>query len=88
MKTRNQILLGVVGFYVVSLIAIVVIFGFTRRDNTEFQPQREFKLDTWVNLPGPFDINKAVMYIVIAAILTCATMIWISRRMQARPNRV
>ena len=88
MKTRNQILFGVLGFYFVSLVLILVIFGFTRRDNAEFQPQNEFKLDTWVNLPGPFDINKAVMYLVIAAILTCVTMIWIARRMQARPNRV
>jgi len=88
MKTRNKILIGVLGFYALSLIAIFLIFGFTRRDNNEFQPQNEFKLDTWVNLPGPLDINKAVMYLVIAAILTCTTMIWISRRMQARPNRV
>jgi F-type H+-transporting ATPase subunit a len=88
MKTRNKIIFGVLGFYALSLIAIFLIFGFTRRDNNEFQPQNEFKLDTWINLPGPLDINKAVMYLVIAAILTCATMIWISRRMQARPNRV
>ena len=88
MNTRNKILFGVLGFYALGLILIFVIFGFTRRDNEEFQPQNEFKLDTWVNLPGPFDINKAVMYLVIAAILTCVTMIWISRRMQARPNRV
>jgi F-type H+-transporting ATPase subunit a len=88
MKTRNKILLGVLGFYVLSFVLLVVIFGFTRRDNEEFQPQNEFKLDTWVNLPGPFDINKAVMYLVIAGILTCATMIWIARRMQQRPNRV
>jgi F-type H+-transporting ATPase subunit a len=88
MKTRNKIIFGVLGFYALALIAIFLIFGFTRRDNKEFQPQNEFKLDTWVNLPGPLDLNKAVMYLVIAAILTCATMIWISRRMQARPNRV
>jgi F-type H+-transporting ATPase subunit a len=88
MTTRNKILFGVLGFYALGLILIFVIFGFTRQDNEEFQPQNEFKLDTWVNLPGPFDINKAVMYLVIAAILTCVTMIWISRRMQARPNRV
>jgi F-type H+-transporting ATPase subunit a len=88
MKTRNQILFGVLGFYAISLVAIFVIFGFTRRDNEEFQPQNEFKLDTWVDLPGPFDINKAVMYLVIAGILTCLTMIWIAGRMQARPNRV
>jgi F-type H+-transporting ATPase subunit a len=88
MSSRRKILLGVVAFYVISLVGILLIFGFTRRDNEEFQPQNEFKLDTWVNLPGPFDINKAVMYLVIAGILTCVTMIWIAGRMQARPNRV
>jgi F-type H+-transporting ATPase subunit a len=88
MTTRRKILFGVLGFYVLSIVAILVIFGFTRRDNEAFQPQNEFRLDTWVDLPGPFDINKAVMYLVIAAILTCATMIWIAGRMQARPNRV
>ena len=88
MSTRRKILFGVAGFYVISLVLIVAIFGFTRQDNKAFQPQNEFKLDTWVNLPGPFDINKAVMYLVIAGILTCVTMIWIANRMQARPNRV
>jgi F-type H+-transporting ATPase subunit a len=88
MSSRRKILFGVLGFYVISLVGILLIFGFTRRDNEEFQPQNEFKLDTWVDLPGPFDINKAVMYLVIAGILTCVTMIWIAGRMQARPNRV
>jgi F-type H+-transporting ATPase subunit a len=86
--TRKKILLALVGVYFVAIAGIVAIFGFTRRDNAEFQPQNEFKLDTWVNLPGPLDINKAVMYIVIAAVLTVITMVFIARRMQARPNRV
>ena len=42
----------------------------TRRDNKEFKPQNEFKLDTWIDLPGPLDINKAVLYLVIAGVLT------------------
>ena len=88
MKSRNKILLGVLGFYVISLVLLLVIFGFTRTDNKEFKPQNEFQLDTWINLPGPLDINKGVMYIFIAGILTCGTMIWIAGRMQARPNRV
>src|SRR4051794_34659321 len=88
MKTRTKVLLGIVGFYLLSLFVIIAIFGFTRQDNEEFQPQNEFKLDTWVNLPGPFDINKAVMYLVIAGILTVVTMVWVARRMEARPNRV
>ena len=88
MTTRRKILFGVLGFYFLSLLAILVIFGFTRQDNEEFQPQNEFQLDTWVDLPGPFDINKAVMYLVIAGILTCVTMFYVANRMQARPNRV
>jgi F-type H+-transporting ATPase subunit a len=86
-RTR-KILLGVLGVYILTIIVVVLIFGAKRQDNNEFQPQREFKLDTWVNLPGPFDINKGVLYVVLAATLTVITMVFISRRMQARPNRV
>ena len=88
MSSRNKVLFGIFGFYLASIFAVVLIFGWTRRDNEEFQPQNEFKLDTWIELPGPLDFNKAVMYLLIAAILTCGTMIWIAGRMQARPNRV
>jgi F-type H+-transporting ATPase subunit a len=86
MTTRRKILFGVLGFYVASLVLAVAIFGFTRRE-TDFAPQNEFKLDTWIEL-GPLDINKAVMYLVISGILTVGTMLWIAKRMQARPNRV
>ncbi len=37
---------------------------------------------------GVFSINKAVLYLFLAAALTTATMIWIARRMQQRPNKV
>jgi F-type H+-transporting ATPase subunit a len=88
LSTKNKILLGIVGFYVLSIASIVAIFGFTRRDNTEFKPQNEFKLDTWIDGPGPLDFNKAVMYLMIAAILTVVTMVYVARKMQQRPNRV
>ena len=88
MKSRNKVIFGILGFYALSLIAIFLIFGFTRRDNEEFKPQNEFKLDTWINLPGPFDINKAVLYLVIAAGLTIFTMVYVARRMHDRPNKV
>jgi F-type H+-transporting ATPase subunit a len=88
MKTRTKVLLAVFGFYIASIVLVVLIFGAARLDNEEFKPQNEFKLDTWIDLPGPLDFNKAVMYLIIAGILTCGTMIWIARRMQARPNRV
>jgi F-type H+-transporting ATPase subunit a len=59
--------------------------------NEDFKPQNEFRLDPWVEIKlGGLDlsINKAVFYIVVASVLTCLTMVWIARRMQARPNRV
>ena len=87
MTTRRKILFGILGFYVLSLALVVAIFGFTRRDNEEFAPQDEFRLDAWIEL-GPLDFNKAVMYLLIAAILTAGTMIYVANRMQARPNRV
>jgi len=85
---RRKLLIGLGAAYILAIFVVVAIFGATRRDNEEFQPQNEFKLDTWVDLPGPLDINKGVLYVVIAAILTVVTMVYIARRMQARPNRV
>jgi F-type H+-transporting ATPase subunit a len=88
MSSRNKILFGILGFYFGSIFLVVLIFGFTRRDNEEFAPQNEFKLDTWIDLPGPLDFNKAVMYLLISGILTVVTMVYVARRMEARPNRV
>jgi F-type H+-transporting ATPase subunit a len=59
--------------------------------NENFKPQNEFKLDPWISIHvGGLDlsINKAVFYLIVACALTCATMVWIANRMQARPNRV
>jgi len=87
MSTRSKVFIGL-GVYVLLIVAFVVIFGFTRRDNDEFQPQEEFRLEPWVDLPGPLDINKGVLYVVLAGIATVGTMVYIANRMQARPNRV
>jgi F-type H+-transporting ATPase subunit a len=85
---RRKLLIGLGAAYILAIFVVVAIFGATRRDNEEFQPQNEFQLDTWVDLPGPLDINKGVLYVVLAAILTVVTMVYIANRMQARPNRV
>jgi F-type H+-transporting ATPase subunit a len=84
-KTR-KIVLASLGGYVLLVILALIFFGSAGR-NTEFKPQNEFKLDAWINLPGPFDINKAVLYLVLAGILTTWTMVYVARRMQLRPNR-
>ena len=55
--------------------------------NEAYRPQDEFKLDPWFSI-GPIDFNKAVFYVLVATALTCGTMIYAARRMQARPNRL
>jgi F-type H+-transporting ATPase subunit a len=65
---------------------LIAIYGFSQNKNNEFQIQNEFKLVNWVSL-GVFSINRAVLYLVIAAALTIFTMVWIAGRMQTRPNK-
>jgi F-type H+-transporting ATPase subunit a len=86
MTKRTRILLTAGGIYLLLLILAAIFIGSSGK-NEEFKPQNEFKLDTWVNLPGPFDINKGVLYLVLAAALTIWTMFYVARRMEARPNR-
>jgi F-type H+-transporting ATPase subunit a len=86
MSNTRKVLYGVLGFYVLGIVLLVVIFGFGHKNNT-FQIQNEFKLTNWVNL-GVFSINRAVLYLFISTILTIVTMVWIAGRMHARPNKV
>jgi len=85
-STKQKVFLGL-GLYFLGTILIAVVTGWHRTSNAAFQPQNEFKLDNWIDL-GPLSINKAVLYVVIAGVLTCATMIYVAKRMQDRPNRV
>jgi F-type H+-transporting ATPase subunit a len=87
MSQTRKIFLGVFGAYVLLTVLAFVVFGSAGR-NEEFGPEGEFELHTWINLPGSLDINKAVAYLVIAAILTCISMVYVANRMQAKPNRV
>ncbi|WP_354701283.1 ATP synthase subunit a [Paraconexibacter sp. AEG42_29] len=86
MTTKRKVGLGL-GIYVGVIAIFVAIFGFSRSDNDVFQPQEEFKLDAWFSV-GPFEFTKATMYVLVAAIFMCATMIYVARRMKQKPNRV
>ena len=89
MRTRTKVLLAA-GAYLGIVILLGVIFGSAGK-NEEFQPQNEFKLDAWIPIHlGSVDlsINKAVFYLALASALTIGTMVWISRRMQAKPNKI
>jgi F-type H+-transporting ATPase subunit a len=85
-KTRKALLIGT-GVYLGLFVLLILIYGFTQHKNNEFQIQNEFKITQWVHL-GVFSINRAVVYLFLATILTIGTMLWISRRMQTRPNKI
>ena len=86
MKTRTKLLLA---FAILVVLALVLGAAFgSEGQNTAYKPQNEFRLDSWIDLPGPFDINKAVLYLFLASVATTLTMVYIARRMQQRPNRV
>ncbi len=89
LSTRAKVLLGF-GTIIGLAILLGAIFGNQGRNN-DYQPQNEFKLDPWIKIKiGGLDlsINKAVLYLFLAAALTIAVMVWIANRMQAKPNRV
>jgi F-type H+-transporting ATPase subunit a len=82
----KRTLLILLGVWIGGMVVLFIAFGSGGRNST-YQPQNEFKLDNWVEL-GVFSINKAVLYLFLAAIATCVSMIYIARRMQQRPNKV
>jgi F-type H+-transporting ATPase subunit a len=89
MSTRTKLLLGALTYFGVAIL-LVVIFGNDGK-NEEFKPQDEFKLEPWLSIKVggiDFSINRAVFYLVLASALTISVMVWISRRMQQKPNRV
>ncbi len=86
MTIRAKVFTGL-GIYLLLIIAVGVIFG-SDGENESFQPQNEFRLEPWFSLPGPFDFTKAVFYVIAAAAITVALMLYVANRMQARPNRV
>jgi F-type H+-transporting ATPase subunit a len=88
MSRRNQILIGVVGVYVLGLVAFGLIFGLESHKNEHYSIVSPFKLDTWFHLVGPLDFNKGVLYLLITTALTVGVLLWVAPRMTTRPNRV
>jgi F-type H+-transporting ATPase subunit a len=88
MSKRGKFLLGL-AIYLGIAVILFAIFGSDGK-NDAFKPQEEFRLTPWIDIHiGGLDmsINKAVVYVFIACILTLLTMILIARKMTQRPNR-
>jgi F-type H+-transporting ATPase subunit a len=87
--TGKKVALG--GFVILAIAAILGAALGSAGKNDAYQPQDEFKLDPWISLKiGGLDmsINKAVLYLFLAAAATCITMVWVARRMEQKPNNV
>jgi F-type H+-transporting ATPase subunit a len=86
MSRTRKIGLGATGVWLAITVALFVIYGSDGKNNA-FKIQNDFKLYTWVHL-GIFSINRAVVYLFIATLLTIISMLWLTRKMEQRPNRV
>jgi F-type H+-transporting ATPase subunit a len=87
-STKLKVLIGIL-LYLGITILLLVVAGDAGK-NEEFQPQNEFKLDPWIeiNIAGiDLSINKAVLYLVLASVLTIAAMTFVASRMQREPNK-
>jgi F-type H+-transporting ATPase subunit a len=89
LSTKKKLLL-IGGIYLAGIIALMVLVP-SQGKNNDFQPQNEFKLNNWIpiTIGGiDFSITRAVLYLFLASGLTIFSMVWISRRMAMKPNKV
>jgi F-type H+-transporting ATPase subunit a len=89
LKTWQKLVLALSVWLGIAVV-LYAAFGSAGR-NQEYQPQNEFQLDPWIKIEiGGLDmsINKAVLYLLLAAAFTVGVMFWIARKMEQRPNRV
>jgi F-type H+-transporting ATPase subunit a len=89
LSTKAKVFLAL-GLYLGITLLLILILG-NEGKNESFQPQNEFKLDPWVDITIAgidFSINKAVLYLGLASVLTIGTMTFIANRMQREPNKV
>jgi F-type H+-transporting ATPase subunit a len=72
-----------------TVMAGVLVSPTTALAAEEFDPADEFALPTWVSIEVfgiDMSINKAVLYIVLAAVLTTVVISLIARNMKVRPE--
>jgi F-type H+-transporting ATPase subunit a len=68
--------------YGAASVALLALVAPTQAFAADFDPSEEFKLNPWISIHlGPLDmsINKAVVYLLLATVLTCALGIFTMR---------
>ena len=69
-----------------GFVVLIAALRLRRTRTTVPDPERVQARSTG-STGASFSINRAVVYLLLATILTIVTMLWISRRMHARPNQ-
>jgi len=92
MSQGKKIGLIIGGIWLAGLVFFIAVLGFKSHKAHDvisgvFTPTNEFKLDTWFSV-GPIDFNKAVLYVIIAAVLTVAILFYVASRLKQRPGRM
>lgn len=92
MSRGRKIGLALGGFWLAGLIFFIAVLGFKPHKapsviSGSFTPTNEFKLDTWFSV-GPIAFNKAVLYVLLAAIITLGVMFYVAGRLKQRPGRM
>jgi F-type H+-transporting ATPase subunit a len=89
MSTKAKVFIGL-GLYLLITVILLLLVP-SEGKNEHFQPQNEFKLEPWIKIDIAgidFSINRAVLYLALASLLTIAVMVFLAKRMQAKPNKV
>jgi F-type H+-transporting ATPase subunit a len=88
MSRTRKILYAIAATWLAGAVVFVAVFGIHGHKNEHFQVIDSFHLETWVHLVGPLNVDKGVLFLLLAAALTIGLMLWVANRMQARPGRL
>jgi F-type H+-transporting ATPase subunit a len=88
LSPRRKIGYSILAVYLIGLVVFALVGGVKEHQNNQFNIVSPYHLVTWVHLVGPLNLNKAVLYLLMTAIVTVGVLVYVAKRMQMRPNRV
>jgi F-type H+-transporting ATPase subunit a len=88
MSKARKILWGIAGVYIAGIVLFVAVYGVKGHKNESFKVIDSFHLESWVHIAGPLNIDKGVLYLLIAASLTVGLVTYVAKRMEAKPGRL
>jgi F-type H+-transporting ATPase subunit a len=74
--------------WLLGFIVFIAIYGFKGHRNEAFNVVGSFHIVTWFHIVGPLNFNKGVLYLLIAAGLTVGILLYVAKRMEAKPGRL